>query len=269
MKKRDPNPRFRQSRARNAGQPKGITRKAEDAIGMRLNKYVAHSGICSRRQAAEYVKDGLVKVNGVVEKNPAYQIQKDDQVSFRGKAIKPEERIVYILLNKPKNVITTMHDERGRKTVMDVLGEAVPERVFPVGRLDRDTTGLLLLTNDGDLAKKLMHPSHKVPKVYKVTLNELVPQSDLDKIQAGLTLEDGPVKVNWVNYPDEKNKKEVSLEIHHGRNRIVRRIFEHLGYRVEKLDRNYLAGLTKKDLPRSYFRYLTERETLMLKHFVK
>lgn len=271
MKKKhsDSKPRLRQSNARNAGKPKGVARKAADAIGMRLNKYVAHSGICSRRQAGDYVKDGLVTVNGKIEINPAYQIQKGDEVSFRGKPIKPEARLIYLLLNKPKNVITTTQDDRGRKTVMDLIGEAVPERVFPVGRLDRDTTGLLLLTNDGDLAKKLMHPSHKVPKVYKATLDKTLSKQNMGKIAEGLTLEDGPVSVNWINFPNDKLKKEVSLEIHHGRNRIVRRIFEHLGYNVDKLDRSYLAGLNKKDLPRGFFRYLTEKEILMLKHFTK
>lgn len=265
----DKNPRFRQSRARNAGPGPQMRRDPAEIIGMRLNKYIAHSGVCSRRQAAEYVKDGLVKVNDVLEKNPAYQIQEGDQVTFRGKVIKPEEEMVYILLNKPSGVITTMSDEHGRKTVMDVLAGAVPQRIFPVGRLDRDTTGLLLLTNDGQLAKKLMHPSHEVPKVYEVTLDKPVSAEDLEAIANGLTLEDGPVKVDWVNYTKPEQQKVVSLEIHVGRNRIVRRIFEHLGYSVEKLDRPYLAGLTKKDLPRSYFRYLTTREIMMLKHFVR
>lgn len=265
----NPKPRLRQSNARNAGKPKGVARKASDSIGMRLNKYVAHSGVCSRRQAGDFVKEGLVKVNGKVETNPAYQYQKGDVVSFRGKDIKPEERLVYLLLNKPRNVITTMQDERGRKTVMDLIGESVPERIFPVGRLDRDTTGLLLLTNDGDLAKKLMHPSHKVPKVYKATLDKTLSKKNLEAIANGITLEDGPVIVNWINYPDHKLKKVVTLEIHHGRNRIVRRIFEHFGYTVEKLDRSYIAGLDKKDLPRGFFRYLTEKEILMLKHFMK
>lgn len=262
-------PRVRQSRARNAGKAPSVRRDPADIIGMRLNKYVAHSGVCSRRQAAEYVKDGLVKVNEQVQKDPSYQIQEGDVVKFRGAVIQPEEEFVYLLMNKPKGVITTLSDERGRQTVMDVLGDQVPQRVFPVGRLDRDTTGLLLLTNDGDLAKKLMHPSHEMPKVYKTTLNKAVSEVDIEKIRQGLLLEDGPVSVNWVNYPDGRDHTVVTLEIHLGRNRIVRRIFEHLGYRVEKLDRTYLAGLTKKDLPRSYFRYLTEREIVMLKHFTK
>ncbi|MEL6831930.1 MAG: pseudouridine synthase [Bacteroidota bacterium] len=262
-------PRLRQSRARNAGPSPGLRRDPAEIIGMRLNKYISHSGICSRRQAAEYVKDGLVKVNGRLEQNPAYQIQEGDVVTFRGKKVEPEADFVYVLLNKPRGVITTMSDERNRRTVMDILGDAVPQRIFPVGRLDRDTTGLLLLTNDGDLAKKLMHPSHEVPKVYVATLDKPLSNADLQQIEKGLTLEDGPVSVDWINFSDEKNRNQVSLEIHQGRNRIVRRIFEHVGYEVVKLDRTYLAGLNKKDLPRGYFRYLNEKEIIMLKHFVK
>lgn len=272
MKKKHTNrsqQRFRRSRARNAGPPPGIERNSAEVIGMRLNKYVAHSGVCSRRQAAEHVKNGDVAVNDQVQRDPSYQIREGDKVSFKGKPIKPEERSVYLLLNKPKGVITTTNDERGRKTVMDILGDTVAQRIFPVGRLDRDTTGLLLLTNDGDLAKKLTHPSHNVPKVYQATLDKTISKADLERIAAGLTLEDGPVSVNWINYPDPQKKKVVSLEIHHGRNRIVRRIFAHLDYEVIKLDRGYLAGLTKKDLPRGYYRYLTEKEILMLKHFVR
>lgn len=271
MKERRPSkrPRFRQSNARNAGPNPGVKRDPAEIIGMRLNKYIAHSGVCSRRQAAEYIKDGLVKVNGQLEQNPAYQIQDGDVVTFRGKKVQPEASFVYVLLNKPKGVITTMNDERDRRTVMDVLGGAVPQRVFPVGRLDRDTTGLLLLTNDGDLAKKLMHPRHEVPKVYVATLDKPFPEEDLKKVEQGLKLEDGPVSVDWINYPDAEDTTRVSLEIHHGRNRIVRRIFEHLGYQVEKLDRTYLAGLNKKDLPRGYFRYLSDKEIIMLKHFVR
>lgn len=263
------NPRFRQSSARNAGPAPKVQRDSADIIGMRLNKYIAHSGICSRRQAGDYVKDGLVKVNDVLETNPAYQVQEGDVVTFRGTVVQPEEELVYILLNKPSGVITTLSDEHGRKTVMDVLAGAVKQRIYPVGRLDKDTTGLLLLTNDGQLAKKLMHPSHEVPKVYEATLDKPVTPEDVAKIAAGLTLEDGPVSVDWVNYLKPDQLDVVSLEIHLGRNRIVRRIFEHLGYQVVKLDRPYLAGLTKKDLPRSYFRYLTPQEITMLKHFVK
>ncbi len=235
--------------------------------GMRLNKYVAHCGICSRRKAAEFVKEGLVKVNGDVVLEPFYQVQKDDQITFKDELIKPEERKVYILLNKPKNTITTSNDERDRKTVLDLLGGKIKERVYPVGRLDWATTGLLLITNDGDIAKKLSHPSHKVTKYYEVTLDKPVAQEHVNQIRAGITLDDGPVEVDSVNYLSEQIKEEVGVELHVGRNRIVRRIFEHFGYEVLRLDRTYYAGLTKKDLPRSRWRFLSEREIIMLKHF--
>ncbi|MDX1665930.1 MAG: pseudouridine synthase [Saprospiraceae bacterium] len=236
-------------------------------VGMRLNKYVAHSGICSRRQAAEYVKEGLVSVNGEVVREPGYQVEKGDEIRYKGKLIKPEENFVYLLMNKPKNVITTVSDDRGRKTVMNLLKGKIEERIFPVGRLDRDTTGLLLLTNDGDLAKKLTHPSHNVKKVYHVVLDKPVTEQDLTKIYQGLELEDGKALVDGVAHVQGKPKNEVGIEIHIGRNRIVRRIFEHLGYQVVRLDRVYMGGLTKKDLPRGRWRHLTQQEVIMLKHF--
>lgn len=236
-------------------------------VGMRLNKYVAHCGICSRRQAADYVKAGKVTVNGNVELSPAYQIEEGDQVAFEGKPIQPEEKLVYILMNKPRDIITTVKDDQGRRTVIDLISDKVQERVFPVGRLDRDTSGLLLLTNDGALAERMMHPRHETKKVYHVTLDKPVTKADMEAIGAGLELEDGAAPVRWVQYLDPDNKKEVGVEIIIGRNRIVRRIFEHLGYRVRKLDRVYLGGLTKKDLPRGWWRYLSEQEVIMLKHF--
>ena len=235
---------------------------------MRLNKYIAHSGSCSRRQAAEHVKNGLVTVNGEVERNPAYQVQPGDLIKFKDQPVRPEERKVYLLLNKPRDVISTVSDDRGRRTVVDLLRGRVEERVFPVGRLDRNTTGLILLTNDGDLAKKLSHPSHKVKKVYHVTLNKTVSQKDLDRISAGIDLEEGKAIVDGVSYIEGKPHNEIGLELHIGWNRIVRRIFEELGYEVERLDRVYFAGLTKKDLPRGYWRRLTKQEVIMLKHFV-
>jgi 23S rRNA pseudouridine2605 synthase len=263
-----PTHQFRKSRASNTGKPPVIQRDAQAAEGMRLNKYVAHCGICSRRQAIDLIKHGQISVNGQPMFEPGYPVAKEDKVSYRGKVIQPEANLVYILLNKPKGVITSVKDENGRKTVMDILGDKISERVFPVGRLDRDTTGLLLLTNDGDLAKKLTHPSHRVPKIYQAKLNTALTKADLEKIQQGLTLEDGPVSVKWVNYVSDQERDTVSLEIHVGRNRIVRRIFESLGYEVLKLDRVYLAGLTKKDLPRGFFRYLTPKEIILLRHFV-
>ncbi|HFA50842.1 MAG TPA: rRNA pseudouridine synthase [Bacteroidetes bacterium] len=233
---------------------------------MRLNKYIAHCGICARRQAAEHVKNGQVAVNGKVETNPGYVVQESDEVTFKGKPVKLETKKVYILLNKPKNVITTSKDDKGRKTVLDIVGKDIPERIFPVGRLDRNTTGLLLLTNDGDLAKKLSHPSYGVTKFYHVKLDKKLSPKHLEEIRKGLKLEDGLVEVDGADYVQGK-KDEIGVEIHLGRNRIVRRIFEHLGYHVERLDRTYYAGLTKKDIGRGYFRHLSEREVIMLKHF--
>ena len=240
----------------------------EDTAGIRLNKFVAKAGYGSRRKAADWVKAGKVKVNGKVEINPAYLVQESDLVEYEGKRIKVQTNMVYILMNKPKNTITTMDDEKGRPTVMDILKGKFEERIFPVGRLDRDTVGLLLLTNDGDLAKKLTHPSYEVAKVYEAVLDKPLRTADLKKIEAGLTLEDGPAPVDWINYTDPKNPLVVRLEIHIGRNRIVRRIFGHLGYTVKKLDRIHIAGLTKKDLPRGRWRHLSETEIRMLKHFL-
>lgn len=258
---------FHESQARNAGKPFQATRPAADIIGMRLNKYIAHSGVCSRRDAAELVKSGKITVNGRVETSPGYQIEAGDEVRYRDQVINPAESFVYLLLNKPGGIITTTKDDRGRTTVMDMLRHKVTERIFPVGRLDRDTTGLLLLTNDGDLAKRLTHPSHEVPKVYEATLDKPFTKADLDQLAAGLELEDGPAKPKWAAYAKANEKKVVSLEITMGRNRIVRRMFEHLGYEVVKLDRIYLAGLDKKHLPRGFYRHLTEPEVRMLRHF--
>jgi len=236
-------------------------------MSMRLNKYIAHSGVCSRRKAAELVKDGLIKVNGQKETNPAYEVQKSDVVIYKGKKIRPERKLVYILMNKPKNVVTTTSDEKARKTVMDIVQSKVKERIYPVGRLDRNTTGLLLLTNDGDLAKKLTHPSHGVKKRYHVVLDKVVPEKHLKAIKTGLRLEDGLAIVDDIDWIIDSDNSEVGIEIHIGKNRIVRRIFESLGYTVEKLDRVYYGGLTKKDLPRGWFRPLKTKEIVMLKHF--
>jgi 23S rRNA pseudouridine2605 synthase len=234
---------------------------------MRLNKFVAHCGICSRREAAELIKAGNVTVNGEVITEPGVPVNPADNVVFKGKIIRPETNKVYILLNKPKDYITTLDDEKGRKTVMELVGTQVKERIYPVGRLDRNTTGLLLLTNDGELANKLSHPSGEVLKVYKVTLNREVPEGDLQRIRKGLVLEDGLAQVDAANYMINEPANVVSLAIHSGKNRIVRRIFEHHGYEVIYLDRTHYAGLTKKDIPRGRFRHLTDREVIMLRHF--
>lgn len=235
---------------------------------MRLNKFVAHCGICSRRKAAELVKQGHIKVNKDIETNPAYEVQPRDKVFYKGKRIVAEKNRVYLLMNKPKDVITTVTDDRNRKTVLDLVKHRVSERIYPVGRLDRKTTGLLLLTNDGDLAKKLSHPSHEIKKIYHVVLDRVVKSSDLDKILRGIELEDGVAEVDEATYIKDAKKNEVGIELHSGKNRIIRRIFEELQYKVIRLDRVYYAGLTKKDLKRGWFRNLTQKEVIMLKHFV-
>lgn len=213
------------------------------------------------------VKAGKVQVNGKVELNPSYMVQDTDRVNYNGKKLKPVTKKVYILMNKPKNVLTTTSDEKARKTVMDIVQSKVKERIYPVGRLDRNTTGLLLLTNDGDLAKKLSHPSEGVKKRYHVVLDKPVSADHLGQIREGLTLEDGVALVDDIDWIQGSDGSDIGIELHIGRNRIVRRIFEHLGYVVEKLDRVYYGGLTKKDLPRGWFRELTPREVIMLKHF--
>jgi 23S rRNA pseudouridine2605 synthase len=240
----------------------------ESPDSYRLNKYIAHSGLCSRRQAAEWVKKGLIEVNGVVESNPGTIVGPKDVVKYKGEQLSPETVKVYLLMNKPKDVLTTAKDDRGRKTVLDMLKGKVEQRVYPVGRLDRNTTGLLILTNDGDLAKKLAHPSFEVKKIYHAFLDKEVTDEDLEKLRKGLVLDDGPIVPDKINRVQGAGLNEIGVEIHSGRNRIVRRMFESLGYRVIKLDRVYFAGLTKKDLPRGRTRHLTEREVIMLKHFV-
>ena len=233
----------------------------------RLNKYIAHSGVCSRRKAAELVKNGEITVNDKINKDPSYLVQEDDRVSYKGKKLRLERKKIYILMNKPKNVVTTTSDERARKTVMDILENKVKERIYPVGRLDRNTTGLLLITNDGDLATKLSHPKHGVRKRYHVILDKPVTEDHLKLIKKGLTLDDGKAVVDDIDWIIGSDNSEIGIEIHIGKNRIVRRIFEHLGYHVEKLDRVYYGGLTKKDLPRGWFRHLKPKEIIMLKHF--
>jgi 23S rRNA pseudouridine2605 synthase len=244
---------------------KEINQKDGPRLEMPLNKYIAHSGECSRRDAAELVRQGKVKVNGELVLDPGYRVQHDDKVTMSGKKLTPQKGMVYILLNKPKGFITTNDDPQGRRTVMELVGNADVDRLFPVGRLDRDTSGLLLITNDGDLTQKLCHPSYSIKKVYQVTLDKPVTHADFDKILAGVDLEDGIAKVDALSYLETKS--EIGLEIHSGRNRIVRRIFESLGYEVVKLDRVMYAGLTKKNLPRSKWRYLEPREVVLLKHF--
>jgi len=236
---------------------------------MRLNKYIAHAGICSRRKAAELVKEGKVKVNGVLEINPAIEVKDGDVVEYLDKVVSPVRKMIYLLLNKPKNVLTSMKDDRGRKTVWDVVSSKVDLKVFPVGRLDRNTTGLLLMTNDGDLAYNLSHPKTKVKKIYQVVLDKPLSEKDINAIKDGLELEDGKAEVDEISYIQELPPTHIGIQLHSGKNRIIRRIFEHLKYEVVTLDRVYFAGLTKKDLPRGWSRFLRKKEIIMLKHFVK
>ncbi len=240
-------------------------RNSEDVT--RLNKYIAHCGICSRRKAADLVKNGLIKVNGEVELNPSYMVTPEDKVSYQGKVIEREVNRIYILLNKAKKTVSTVSDEKGRRTVIDSLGGKIKERIYPVGRLDYMTTGLLVLTNDGDLATKLAHPSYEVKKLYHVTLDKPISEADAKKVEAGLLLEDGLAEVDSARIIKDKGNLEIMVQLHQGKNRIIRRIFEYIGYEVVRLDRVYYAGLTKKDLPRGWHRHLTEKEIIMLKHF--
>ena len=236
---------------------------------MPLNKFIAHAGISGRREAAEIVKQGLVKVNNQVITEPGHKVSGKDEIRVNGKKIFLAKNLVYILLNKPKDYITTTDDPQKRKTVLDIIGRATKERVYPVGRLDRNTSGVLLLTNDGELAQKLTHPSNEIKKVYHVTLNKPLEKNHFDQILKGITLEDGPAYVDALAYADIKDKTEIGVEIHSGRNRIVRRIFEHLGYDVKNLDRVIFAGLTKKNIERGKWRFLSEKEVRDLKHFGK
>ncbi|SFE30174.1 23S rRNA pseudouridine2605 synthase [Chitinophaga sp. CF118] len=235
---------------------------------MPLNKYIAHSGLCSRRKAVDFVKEGKVTVNGIVITEPATKVTAKDEVAISNKRINIQKNLVYILLNKPKGYITTTDDPEGRKTVMELIEDATTEeRVYPVGRLDRNTSGLLLLTNDGELAQKLAHPKHNIRKIYHVGLDKPLTKADFDQIVEGVTLEDGVAAVDALGYVETNDRKEVGIEIHSGKNRIVRRIFEHLGYEVEKLDRVTYAGLTKKNVNRGKWRFLSEKEVILLKHF--
>lgn len=231
---------------------------------IRLNKYIANSGICSRREADELITQGLVEVNGKVVTEMGYQVQKTDKVVFDGQSITPEKP-VYVLLNKPKGYISTTKDDKARKTVMDLVANASPYRVFPVGRLDRSTTGVILLTNDGHMTKKLTHPSFDAKKIYHVTLDKKLTHEDMKLIAEGIRLDEGVAEVDQISFIEGKPKNEVGIEIHIGWNRVIRRIFQRLGYEVEALDRVMFAGLTKKNIKRGHWRILTEQEVNNLK----
>ena len=233
---------------------------------MPLNKFVAHAGICSRRDAADLVKSGTVTVNGKAITEPGFKVTHTDEVRVNGKKITSQKNLVYILLNKPKDFITTTEDPQGRKTVMDIVKNATSERVYPVGRLDRNTTGVLLLTNDGELAQKLSHPSYQIKKIYEVKLDKPLHKKDFDTIINGVQLEDGFIAPDVLAYADSKDKSVIGIEIHSGRNRIVRRIFEKLGYDVRNLDRVMYGNLTKKNVERGKWRFLQEKEVRLLKY---
>ena len=231
---------------------------------IRLNKFLANAGICSRREADEFIAAGVVSVNGEVVTELGTKIKRTDEVKFHDQPVNVERK-VYVLLNKPKDCVTTSDDPQERKTVMHCVKDACKERIYPVGRLDRNTTGVLLLTNDGDMASKLTHPKYLKKKVYHVYCDKNVTKADLDQIAVGITLDDGEIRADAISYASETDKKQVGIEIHSGKNRIVRRIFESLGYKVVKLDRVYFAGLTKKGLKRGDWRFLTEMEVNMLR----
>jgi 23S rRNA pseudouridine2605 synthase len=242
----------------------GVDPKKSDLIP--LNKYIAHSGVCSRRDAADLVRQGKVTVNDKVVTEPGTKVSPKDLVKMAGKKVTISRNFVYILLNKPKDYITTTDDPQGRKTVLQLIRHATTERVYPVGRLDRNTSGVLLLTNDGDLAQKLAHPKHEIKKIYHVSLDKILSKPHFDQIIGGVQLEDGLAGVDALAYADAKDKSQVGLEIHSGKNRIVRRIFEHLGYDVKNLDRVMYAGLTKKNVQRGKWRLLSEKEIRILKY---
>lgn len=231
---------------------------------LRLNKFLANAGVCSRRDADKYIQAGVVSVNGEVVTELGTKVLRTDEVRFHDNLVKVEKK-VYVLLNKPKGYVTTSEDPQNRKTVMDLVNNACPERIYPVGRLDRNTTGVLLLTNDGELASKLTHPKFLKKKIYHVTTDQNVSAADLRQIAEGIMLDDGEIKADAVEYASETDKKQIGIEIHSGKNRIVRRIFESLGYHVIKLDRVYFAGLTKKNVRRGDWRFLTEKEVNMLR----
>ncbi len=232
--------------------------------GVRLNKYIANSGVCSRREADELIRSGSVKVNGKTITELGTRVDISDSISYDGKSLKGERK-VYVLLNKPKDTVTTVKDTHGRKTVMDIVSGCCRERIYPVGRLDRNTTGLLLLTNDGELAEALSHPSYNKKKIYHIHLERDLEKEDMEKLNDGFELEDGFIKPDRIEYVEGADLRQVGIEIHSGRNRVVRRMFEHIDHKVLRLDRVYFAGLTKKGLSKGRWRHLSQNEVYMLK----
>ncbi len=241
-----------------------VKENSDDGKGIRLNKFISNAGICARRKADDFIKAGKVEVDGKVVNEMGYRVMPTQEVKFEGKLVKSYQKKVYVLLNKPKNFITTTSDEKDRKTVMDLVKGASTERLYPVGRLDRNTTGLILLTNDGDLAQKLSHPSKEVKKLYMIKVDKAVTVAHLEQLASGVKLDDGMANADEVAYADNHDKSIIGIQIHSGKNRVVRRMFEALGYSVDKLDRVMFAGLTKKDLPRGKWKHLNDREIGLL-----
>ncbi len=236
----------------------------KETTQIRLNRFIANSGVCSRRDADEHIKNGLITVNGRVVTDMGTRVTYDDDVRFKNKRLSAEKK-VYILMNKPKDYVTTVEDPHAEHTVLDLIGDSCPQRVYPVGRLDKATTGVLLLTNDGDLAGKLTHPKYKRKKIYHVFLDKPVTKNDLFKLTEGIEIDGVTVVSDAVSYADQDDKSQIGIELHSGQNRIVRRMFETMGYKVKKLDRVYFAGLTKKNVKRGKWRFLTDKEVSMLK----
>ncbi|WP_439183661.1 pseudouridine synthase [Carboxylicivirga taeanensis] len=240
------------------------SKEKQSSDKIRLNRYIANAGVCSRRDADKLIAEGEITVNGQVVTQMGLAVGLNDDVRYQGKRLNPEEK-VYVLLNKPKGFVTTVEDKHAKHTVMELVEDACEQRIYPVGRLDKQTTGLLLLTNDGELTKMLTHPKYNAKKIYHVFTDKPIFGSHVDQLAAGITLEDGPIHADAISYVEKEDKTQVGVEIHSGRNRIVRRMFEHLGYKVMKLDRVYFAGLTKKGIPRGKWRYLTDKEVIRLK----
>jgi 23S rRNA pseudouridine2605 synthase len=243
---------------------KSTPRTVRETEKIRLNRFIANSGVCSRREADEIIRQGLISVNGKKVSDLGIKVSYTDDVRYKGKRLSAEKKI-YILLNKPKGYVTTVEDPHAEHTVLDLIGNACPERVYPVGRLDKETTGVLLLTNDGDLTGKLTHPRFKRRKIYHVFLDRPVAKDDLFRLTEGIDLEGESIAADAVSYADPEDRSQIGIEIHSGQNRVIRRLFESLGYKVKKLDRVYFAGLTKKNLQRGKWRFLSEKEISMLK----
>ena len=258
-----PKKEYSKGKSYSGGKKKSVSDKSDSGL-VRLNKHIAAAGICSRREADELIKAGLVMVNGKVITEMGVKVGPTDEVRYNGERLKNEKK-VYLVLNKPKDYVTTVDDPHAPKTVMELIKDACHERVYPVGRLDRGTTGVLLFTNDGELTKRLTHPSFNKKKIYHVYLNKNVVHQDLVKIAEGVELDDGIVKADAVAYANPESKREVGIEIHSGKNRVIRRMFEQLDYKVTKLDRVYFAGITKKNISRGKWRFLSEKEIKMLK----